>query len=581
MPDMSDEVDQTIPALASSLGIVDAATGKLSDLATVDKSSLVAAISESSNGLDALKADVANKSYYVTPEMYGAVGNGTTDDGTAFLNMYADAKTKQVSVRLTKSRYKITKPLNTVGVSTYSDIYSVLDIQVSAADGNAFTWGGENVTICGVCFELSNSTTNTSMQGLYNASSNVNNQRFIRNKVKGKTFKSDGVTGNIYGVWVNANGLRGVRICDNVFETVNYPVQINQQTAGGNIATPMGSPIENIYIEDNVILKGTIGINTPHVYCHHAFIRNNRVTSDTGFNINLAHVNNFVVEGNILDGATVTTDSVLHIEDVSYAGTVTNNIIRAQNQADAIRIQLASGVSQDTYVPTEGILVEGNDLKGVGNANGVQIVDTSSKRIKLSNNRIENFAIGATINATQCDINDNRFLSCPLCLYLTQRVRVSGLIVESCTTIVRSGNSIPVEIDGITFIGEVPTLKPQVVSSNISMVIYRNVRFSSPVGVTISSTTAFDLFVLPDSGKFDFNLYYKLSNTTNSSIVRLNAKYDGTTFTPTKTYELLNGGVGGGTFAMTAGKLTASHFLSGGTLSITWDITIDSLVYTA
>lgn len=108
-PDMSDEVDQTIPALAESLSKIDAATGKLSALTTIDKSSLVGAISENSNGIVALKADIAT----TFVKSFGAIGDGVTDDTNAIktaLQYAVSNNSKGITFEKSK-RYKITSPI--------------------------------------------------------------------------------------------------------------------------------------------------------------------------------------------------------------------------------------------------------------------------------------------------------------------------------------------------------------------------------------------------------------------------------------------------------------------------------------
>lgn len=89
-PDMSDEVDQTIPSMATNFGVIDAATGKLSELTTVNKSSLVSAINENSNGLTALKADVTQRAFNVKSAPYNAKGDGVSNDTVAFQLVSAD-----------------------------------------------------------------------------------------------------------------------------------------------------------------------------------------------------------------------------------------------------------------------------------------------------------------------------------------------------------------------------------------------------------------------------------------------------------------------------------------------------------
>jgi hypothetical protein len=528
-------------------------------------------------------AESAKKVPYVTPENFGAVGDGVTDDSTAFINMYSYASTNKVSVKLTKPRYKITKQLSTNGVSTYSDCHSVLDFQIQASlYGNAFSWGGDNVTISGVVFELSNLTTETPMQGLYNGSSNVKNQRFINNNVIGKTFKADG-SGNIYGVWVNASGFKNLFVENNIFENVNYAIQVNQQNGTvGDIATPLGNPIENIYIKNNTVIESAIGINTPHVYCRNVFILNNKVTCKTGFNINIAHTEKFVVDGNILDGVTNCSDSVIHIEDVSFSGVVANNIIRNNSNADGIRILLAKGISKDTYVPTESLVVAQNDIQGIIGTTGVttrgiHIIDVSSKRISLTNNRVEGYNIGITTNSSYTDILNTKIKSCPLAISVSALTRIDGLTLEGCTEIIKANTTI--EINDILLLGEIPNLRPQTMTGTLSVVVYRNVKFQYDVTIQ-NGTIPFNLFTLPE-GKYDFNLVYRVGGGLDYSLVKLNLKWDGTTFTATKLYEMLGGALGGSTFAKSGNILTASHYRPSGNLNTNFFIDMEFVVYTS
>ena len=73
-------VNELVQALIDEATRVDGITGDLDNLTTTDKSNLVAAINEVVTAIVALRGDL----YYVTPEMFGAIGDGITNDTAAF-----------------------------------------------------------------------------------------------------------------------------------------------------------------------------------------------------------------------------------------------------------------------------------------------------------------------------------------------------------------------------------------------------------------------------------------------------------------------------------------------------------------
>jgi hypothetical protein len=55
--------------------------------------------------------EIENRIFYVTPEMFNAVGDGSTDDTIAFLSMFSYARENDVAIRIPAKRYKITSSL--------------------------------------------------------------------------------------------------------------------------------------------------------------------------------------------------------------------------------------------------------------------------------------------------------------------------------------------------------------------------------------------------------------------------------------------------------------------------------------
>lgn len=141
-PDMSDEVDQSIPSMATNFGVIDAATGKLSDLTTINKSSLVAAISENSSGLTTLKADVTQRAINVLSPPAGlaaAKGDGVTNDSTAIQAIINYATTAGAIIIF---------PPGTYVIGTTITLKNYVTIQGSGAQTTTFKFIGSNSSDC-------------------------------------------------------------------------------------------------------------------------------------------------------------------------------------------------------------------------------------------------------------------------------------------------------------------------------------------------------------------------------------------------------------------------------------------------
>lgn len=74
------DTSDLVHAINSVLSDINTTIGDLANLATSDKSSIVNAINETENDIN----NLLDNRFYVTPQMYGAVGDGVTDDSQAF-----------------------------------------------------------------------------------------------------------------------------------------------------------------------------------------------------------------------------------------------------------------------------------------------------------------------------------------------------------------------------------------------------------------------------------------------------------------------------------------------------------------
>ena len=86
----------------------------------------------------------------LVPEQFGAVGDGETDDYSAFNQMYQYARWKKKNVKIPNKNYFINGLVDAVGVSTLGEAGAVLSITVN--NGIAFKWGGSNTIVKNINF---------------------------------------------------------------------------------------------------------------------------------------------------------------------------------------------------------------------------------------------------------------------------------------------------------------------------------------------------------------------------------------------------------------------------------------------
>lgn len=403
---------------------------------------------EKISDLEAINTQLTYKAsrLFITPEEFGAKGEIGVDDKSAFNNMFDYARANKKDVYLNSGKtYYCNGELVASDVSIYGSNGTTIYFNCNSnKDGKCFGWGGENVTIDGVTFNLNNSG-DAEMQGLYNQVCNVKNQRFTNNTVITNEPTNTGLS-KAYGVWVNSNGIKNLIISNNYFENIPYPIQINQQDGlTGSIKQPLGDQIDDVFIRDNIIINHSIGVNTPHVYCNNVHITGNRINTNQQMAINIAHVNTFYIKNNYISSTADGNDGIIHIEDCSSNGYITDNVINSYSTMNGINILNHSGVSKDDFNVNKhkGFIIENNTLNGQGydnekdfnlekplDVNGILVLFGDSVVIK--NNSINNFSKGITcIQGSEMIIAANTFRSINIGIIMSMPSIIDNIIGNS------------------------------------------------------------------------------------------------------------------------------------------------------
>lgn len=432
---------------------------------------------------------------YVYPEDYGAKGDGTTDDSTALENTITAAKNQKKAIMLTGT-YLFGKCLNSYGVSWLGNGYGTLKFVGTASVGTAFIWGGDDVHVEGIIFDLTNNSGNSAMQGLRNTKNGAQRQFFIGNKVICRTVRSNGY-GNIYGVWMNGQNWHDAYFMYNYFQDCCYAVQVNNMIDKGDIINnPDGDTVYNIFVEKNICVNCSLGINTPHCYCHHVFFKDN-IAEAQNMPINFAHCDYFEISGNHLR-STNTTDSCLHVEDVCSRGRIHDNYIEEASIGNVMNLVNKSGASKDTVVYDDTLDIYNNTFIYTGTktsgVSGIALSDNGSLHNRLRGNKIYNCSTGVLVNSNYTELIDTYVYNCKQAIGGQQNPYVRGLYCEGVTKICEFRH--PVTIQDVVCVDCTPKLSPSSTSyHNINS--YKNVQIHK--NCEIQTGTLFDVIELPNT----------------------------------------------------------------------------------
>ena len=532
---------------------------------------------------DAIKKlnDKSAEYNYLVPEQFGAVGDGETDDYSAFSEMYQYARWKKKNVKIPNKNYFINGLVDAVGVSTLGEAGAILSITVN--NGLAFKWGGSNTVVKNINFNLTNSDSANPCQGIFNDIQNAVNQQFINNTVTAKTFLDNGYS-NIYGLWCNGTGIENFHIENNTFNNIRFAIQFNYQdyTSSRDVTTnPLGNPIKNIYIRNNIINNSNIGINTPHVFCSNLFIENNTVSSIDGFNVNLAHVKDFVVGNNILTDLKGTNDSVIHIEDVSSNGNVVNNVLYTISGSDAIRILVNNVISNDDVTVPGYINVYDNFIYGSGNeelstdVKGIMLADTSTNYINVHDNLISGYQIGVMNFGYNNKISNNTIKNCKKGIHTGEKIKINANTFENCTTILISAQSN--ELSNCSMLN-CNKLQPDSFGDGYKPLIsYSNLHIDMPF-YNIEQDKEYNILQLPTI-KGTFNITFAVTEHVNYGYAKIKVTYDGTNYTIDEITNYVSGALGSINFKVSNGYLQSSSWVASTLSYVTASINIDNINY--
>lgn len=354
----------------------------------------------------------------LTPMLFGATGDSSSDDTASLNSMYAAARKEHETVFLRGHKYHVTGQIDARGVSTIGEGATLIFALDSSKSPNAFMWGGSDTFVTEVNFELANSGA-AAMQGVLNAVNGASNQRFYNNRVQCSTTDKSNVKSNIFGLWVTGTGINGLYVNDNQFESCTYGVQVNSQNGmQQNVRTnPLGRPSAHIHISNNTFVDATLGVNTPHIRVSDVVIEGNIIEPKAFFldlPLNVAHVSRLAITGNTVTSNATSANGTLHVEDASGAVTITGNVVTVNGKNNGIEVGVRPSVSHDV-APTGRVVITGNHVEGpglgVGETVGILMPDRGTFDTTVSGNYVTDFA--QCVNSVeQSNISGNTLVRC-------------------------------------------------------------------------------------------------------------------------------------------------------------------------
>lgn len=184
--------------------------GDINDLLTTDKSNVVNAINEV---LNSIKPTIEEELYYVTPEMFGAVGDGVTDDTQAIKDALASGK----HVQFKKANYLVT---------------NTIDLESNALLITGVTCEETRITYTGGGYLFINVGEFSQVRKIQFAGNSTNN--LMHGLIHRATFESvsiidfDKAFYNTRTVWAGVNHFNEVRVARvNLFYSDSTPIRHN------------------------------------------------------------------------------------------------------------------------------------------------------------------------------------------------------------------------------------------------------------------------------------------------------------------------------------------------------------------
>jgi len=521
--------------------------------------------------------DLINSILTVPVESFGALNTGLADASDQINAAYDYARANgYAAVSFGPGTFLANKKIDAFGVSTIGIVGSKLKSVVPASEGSAFRWGGSGTFVTGMEFELSNTTTETPMQGVYNPISNVSDQYLTRNKITCLTSRASGAS-NIYGAWFDGAGLSAVHCHENEIIGASYGIQLNNQAAGGadvNV-NPIGSPSTGFFVSKNKLVDCAIGVNTPHIFMSDVFISKNEITFSTkqvDMPINLAHVNCFDVSGNTVICSKAAINGVVHLEDAVQNGFVSMNYIKTTAANVGVYLSQQVGVSGDDpatgRVTITDNIVEGSTSSGA--IAGILIPDANTFNCTVSDNKISNFGIGVESVGVNF-VRNNELINCGSGVkFATSTASTHGNVFRGCTNIAVLGVNAVLCIEG----GEIYGATFSFSKGTNSCALLSNVSIRHESATTFAAGTPFNLFTCPATYKFTGTANILISNMGFS---KHTFTWDGAAFTPARVADAQLSSVGGITLSKSAAMIQGTAGTASGSGTIVCQI--DGMVY--
>lgn len=320
---------------------------------------------------------VVEKSFYVTPEMYGAKGDGITDDTVAVKKCIEDFRNVKIfgfnktylisSIIVNNSNYTVYGNFSTLKLKNNQNVNTMIFL-------DSWNRSINNIKINDLIIDGNSENNNDVNSPLLRIASHNNNliTNFIFNNCEIKNSKGHGV--GCYNDNSNSNTFKNV-----IFENckVHDCVVGIQQS---NVETKIDKCEIYNTVAENITIDN--GCNNCKVLNSHLYLYGH------GGCIGIDQAKDIIISGNIIDG-------------------LNNTASDKQGYANAITFNSRTGICENILV-TNNILKNNYNAISIGSPNSLESTPTIIKRSTISNNLIIDNRIGIFIRYS--DVNSNALI---------------------------------------------------------------------------------------------------------------------------------------------------------------------------